>query len=91
MINYKVDRNKWFDNPSFAAEARNSRSHRREIDEKWNARKILQQHSSDNERNFLCPIVVRSPSSQIPNILFPNLFTVKVSKYRFQNDSYAYG
>src|SRR5262249_16655422 len=68
----------------------NGRAHRGKVDEQRHAGEILQDNSSDHERNFFRSWCVRFPASKGADVLFGNAFAVAVAQDGFQHQTDGY-
>ncbi len=91
VVDDQVHRHEGLDHFRIAAEARNRRAHRREIDEQGHPGEVLQDHTRHNERNFHLRRLLRVPVGQRLDVLLGNLFPVTIPEHGLQNDADADG
>src|SRR5438105_14374209 len=86
MIDDEIDRYERLDDLRIAPELFHGASHRGEIDDQWNAGKILENNPRDHERNFLVRRRFCIPVRQGLDVLSPNFFPVAIPQDRFEYD-----
>jgi hypothetical protein len=89
MIDDEIDRHERLDDFRVPAEALDRAAHRSEIDDERHAGEVLQDNARNDERDLLVGRLLRIPICQRLDILAANLFSVAISKDRFEHDADA--
>ncbi len=89
VVDHEIDRHERLDNPGVLSQTCDCRTHRRQIDEERNARKVLEQHARDDERNLFDAFAVGLPVGELAHVVFRDLLAVTIAQHGFQDDANA--
>ena len=87
VIHHQVDRNQRLDLFRVLAGFDGYVSHGGKVDKQRNTGEILQNHTCDDERNFVCTFFIRLPVSQLAHVFFRNFLAVTIAKYGLENNT----
>ena len=87
MIDNKIDGNERFDNTRILTHSLNGRPHCGKINEKRNARKILEDDSGHDERDFGGALGSGLPARECPNVVLLDAPAVAVAQQGLQDDT----